>query len=106
MSAEAAYYASRKKASNYPETRGQLIYAQAILTPNLPYQLLDFPQDDSGFPNDSTEDQFFNAGQFDAYQALGHCLGQKAADLDGKPSPQPSKQSSPQRILRFPRLGR
>jgi hypothetical protein len=95
-----------KEVSSYPETHGRLVYAQAILTPDLPYQLLDFPQDDSGFPNDSTGDQFFNAGQFDAYQALGQCIGRKAAALDGNPSSQPSKQLRPHRTLRFPRLRR
>ena len=74
-----------KGASGYPEAAGHLIYAQAVLTPDLPYQLLDFPQDNSGFPNDSTGDQFFNAGQFDAYQTLGYCLGQKAADPGENP---------------------
>ena len=69
-----------KEASSYPETHGQLIFAQAVLTPDMPYQLLDFPQNDPGFPNDSTGDQFFNAAQFDAYQTLGDFIGQKAAN--------------------------
>jgi hypothetical protein len=58
---------------------GQLVFAQAVLTPDAPYQLLDFPQIDPGFPNDSTGDQFFNAGQFDSYQRLGQFIGNKAA---------------------------
>jgi hypothetical protein len=65
--------------SRHEETRGELIFAQAVLTPDMPYQLLDFPQDDPGFPHDSTGDQWFNAGQFDAYQQLGHFIGQEAA---------------------------
>jgi hypothetical protein len=70
---------SGKKASSHPKATGQLVFAQADLTPDVPYQLLDFPQGDPGFPNDSTGDQFFNAGQFDAYQTLGSFIGHKAA---------------------------
>ena len=55
------------------------MFAQAVLTPDAPYQLLDFPQGDPGFPNDSTGDQWFNAGQFDSYQTLGHFIGTAAA---------------------------
>jgi hypothetical protein len=69
---------SGKVASSYPKAQGQLVFAQADLTPDMPYQLLDFPQSDPGFPNDSTGDQFFNAGQFDAYQTLGDFIGHKA----------------------------
>jgi hypothetical protein len=61
------------------ETQGKLFFAQAVLAPGVPYQLLDFPQSDPGFPHDSTGDQFFNAGQFDSYQTLGHFIGQAAA---------------------------
>jgi hypothetical protein len=93
-----------KGASDYPEADGHLIYAQAVLTPDLPYQLLDFPQNDPGFPNDSTGDQFFNAGQFDAYQMLGYCLGQKAADAGENLLSQPSRQSRPLPKIRHLRL--
>jgi hypothetical protein len=41
---------------------GELVFAQVVLTPDMPYQLLEFPQDDPGFPRDSTGDQFFSAG--------------------------------------------
>src|SRR5208282_3288511 len=81
---------------------GQIVFAQAVLAPDVPYQLLDFPQDDAGFPHDSTGDQFFNAGQFDSYQALGHFIGQKAARrpaaaLGDHPVPKPARRS---RLLR------
>lgn len=98
-----------KEASSYPEAHGQLIFAQAVLTPDLPYQLLDFPQTDSAFPHDSTGDQFFNAGQFDAYQTLGYFLGQKAAlqpaaALGNHPLPQPPKRARLRRQLRLIQL--
>jgi len=57
---------------------GTLIFAQAALTTDLPYQVLEYSQDDAGFPRDSTADQWFNSQQFDAYQQLGRYLGQQA----------------------------
>jgi len=100
---------SGKEPSSYPEEHGQLIFAQAVLTPDLPYQLLDFPQNDSAFPHDSTGDQFFNAGQFDAYQTLGYFLGrtaalQPAAALGNHPLPQPPERSRLRRQLRLIQL--
>ena len=63
----------------YQETHGRIVFAQAVLTPDAPYELLDFPQEDPGFPHDSTGDQWFNAGQFDSYQRLGYFMGSMAA---------------------------
>jgi hypothetical protein len=79
----------------HQETRGELVFAQADLTPDMPYQLLDFPQLDSGFPNDSTGDQFFNAGQFDSYQTLRYFIGHKAARRQAASS---GEQPLPQRV--------
>ncbi len=90
-----------KQAGSYPKSHGQLVFAQAILTPDVPYQLLDFPQSDPGFPNDSTGDQFFNAGQFDAYQALGYFIGHKAAGWQRKSRPR-----RPLRLIQFRRAQR
>jgi hypothetical protein len=70
---------SQPDGADHPETTGRLVFAQADLTPDMPYQLLDYMQLDSGFPNDSTGDQFFNAGQFDSYQTLGYFIADKAA---------------------------
>jgi len=72
---------SYPEAGPYQEATGELVFAQADLTPDVPYQLLDFPQIDPGFPNDSTGDQFFNAGQFDSYLTLGYFIAQKATPL-------------------------
>jgi hypothetical protein len=84
----------------YPEVAGldevrggTLVYAQAVLTPDMPYQLLDFPQADIGFPRDSTGDQWFNADQFDAYQALGRVIAHTAAER-GKAATAPTATAS------------
>lgn len=66
-------------ACRYEQAHGTIVFAQAVLSPDVPYQLLDFPQADPGFPHDSTGDQFFNAAQFDSYQTLGHFIGTIAA---------------------------
>lgn len=100
-----------KEAACYPQATGQLVFAQADLTPDMPYQLLDFPQSNPGFPNDSTGDQFFNAGQFDAYQTLGYFIGQKAAEHQAdargchrlsRPPRQPRRRR-PLRLIQFRR---
>lgn len=70
----------------YPEpgTTGTLIFAQADLTRDMPYEILEYTQDDAGFPHDATADQWFNSGQFDAYHQLGRYLGQRAVDAARK----------------------
>lgn len=64
---------------DHEATAGELVFAQVVLTPDMPYQLLEFPQEDPGFPRDSTGDQFFTAAQFDAYQQLGYYIGHATA---------------------------
>ena len=63
---------------------GKLIFAQAALTNALPYQVLEYSQNDAGFPRDSTADQWFNSQQFDAYQQLGRYLGEQAVEILAK----------------------
>ena len=58
--------------------KGTLVFAQAALTTDLPYQVMEYSQNDAGFPRDSTADQWFNSQQFDAYQQLGRYLGEQA----------------------------
>jgi hypothetical protein len=58
---------------------GVLIVAQATLTRDMPYEILEFTQPDPGFPNDGTADQWFDASRFDAYQRLGLHLGREVA---------------------------
>ena len=58
---------------------GELVFAKTGLVSDLPYELLAYAVDNSYFPRDSTADQWFNWGQFDAYQQLGHEMGRRAA---------------------------
>jgi hypothetical protein len=76
----------------YPgdELQGTLIFAQAALTTDLPFHVLEYSQDDAGFPRDGTADQWFNSDQFDAYQQLGRYLGEQALTAAQKAEKQAS----------------
>ncbi|WP_414170235.1 hypothetical protein ACMATS_34850 [Streptoverticillium reticulum] len=78
-------------------TTGRLIVARAALTPDMPYELLAYAQADQEFPHDGTSDQWFDERRFDAYRALGHWIGERAATLLDPPQP------PPRRRLRRPR---
>jgi hypothetical protein len=58
--------------------KGTLIVAKAVLTPEMPYELLTYALKETAFPRQSTGDQFFDHEQFDAYRALGHFVGTAA----------------------------
>src|SRR4029453_2871048 len=58
---------------------GTLIVAKALLTPDVPYELLAYALKETAFPHQSTGDQFFDHEQFDAYRALGFDIGTAAA---------------------------
>jgi hypothetical protein len=83
--------------------KGTLIFAQADLTPDTPYQVLEYSQNDPGFPCDSTADQWFNSGQFDVYQQLGRYLGLQAAETakdlrqPWSHNPRPAHRRAPER---------
>jgi hypothetical protein len=64
---------------------GQLVVAKAALTAELPCQLLSYASKKPVFPRDSTSDQWFDHGQFDAYEALGRYLGDRAVDAAKQP---------------------
>lgn len=71
-------------------TCGRLVVAKAALTPEMPYDLLAYAVANPTFPRRSTGDQFFDVGQFDAYQGLGRYLGARAARA-AYPDPPPRR---------------
>jgi hypothetical protein len=73
---------------------GRLVVMKAALTRNLPYELLSYASKKPVFPRDSTSDQWFDHGQFDAYQELGRYLGERAADAARRP-PDPAQPPVP-----------
>jgi hypothetical protein len=62
-------------------TEGELVLAKTGLVADLPYELLAYAAENPYFPRDSTADQWFDWGQFDAYQKLGHEMGRRAAKV-------------------------
>jgi len=59
---------------------GRIIIVKSALTPQMPYELLAFAAENPAFPYDSTGDQWFDEGQFNAYHALGRYLGERAVE--------------------------
>ena len=53
--------------------------AKALLTPDMPYELLTYALKETAFTHQGTSDQFFDHEQFDAYRALGFHIGTAAA---------------------------
>lgn len=62
-------------------TQGTLIFAKAVLTPDMPGEILGYAQSKPGFPRDGTQDQWFTHDQFEAYCAIGRYIGEKAGQL-------------------------
>ena len=60
---------------------GTIVVAKALLTRDLPYELLSYACKNPVFPHDSTGDQWFDHGQFDAYLALGRSLAEQVERL-------------------------
>jgi hypothetical protein len=58
---------------------GVLVVAKATITGDMPYELLSYAARHPVFPRDSTSDQWFDHGQFNAYHALGRFVGARAA---------------------------
>jgi hypothetical protein len=58
---------------------GTLVVAKALLTRDVPYELLSYALKETAFPHQGTGDQFFDHEQFDAYRALGFHIGTAAA---------------------------
>lgn len=80
---------------------GAFVLAKATLPAELPYELLSYAVSNPVFPRDSTSDQWFDHGQFDAYQALGSYLGRCAAQIGpdaearlDQPNPTPNGSAS------------
>lgn len=60
---------------------GTLIFGKALLTPDMPGELLGYAYSQPGFPKDGTNDQWFTQDQFDAYEELGRYIGKEARML-------------------------
>ncbi|MEV7611337.1 hypothetical protein [Streptomyces sp. NPDC089799] len=73
---------------------GRIVVAKAGLTPDMAYELLSYSLRERSFPRVSTFDQSFDHAQFDAYRALGHHLGTRAAEV-GRDAEPPGTDGDP-----------
>jgi hypothetical protein len=62
--------------------RGRLIVAKTRLHREMSADLLSYAQRNPTFPYDSTSDQWFDHGQFNAFYELGAFLGEKAVEAE------------------------
>ena len=67
----------------YPAQVGRLVVVKLRLTAQMPYDLLTYAMTHGSFPYDSTGDQWFDEGQFDAFHGLGRHLGGEVAAVLG-----------------------
>ena len=72
---------------HYPDgTTGTLVYGKALVTAGSPWDVRAYGTKDPQFPVHPTTDQLFSGETFDAYQALGRCVGRAcAAEVPGPP---------------------
>lgn len=73
-----------------PSRHGTLVVAKALLTSDMPYEILSYALKEPVFPRQSTSDQFFDHEQFDAYVALGYQIGARAAKAAAEHDDEPS----------------
>ncbi|HEX6423910.1 MAG TPA: patatin-like phospholipase family protein [Acidimicrobiales bacterium] len=73
----------------YPDgTTGTLVYGKALVTAYSPWDVRAYRSKDALFPVHPTADQLFGGETFDAYQALGRCVGRAcAAEVDAVAPP-------------------
>ncbi len=57
--------------------KGVMIYIKTTLVPDLPEDIYGYKSAHPTFPDQSTTDQFFDEGQFEAYRELGYQLTKK-----------------------------
>jgi len=64
---------------------GILIYAKSSLRGNEPLDLADYKRRAKQFPDESTNDQFFDEPQFESYRKLGELAAREICEAGGNP---------------------
>jgi hypothetical protein len=67
----------RGKVTYKDKTTAELLYIKPALLPGLPEDIYSYGKMHPDFPHQSTMDQFFDEGQFEAYRELGFRIGQR-----------------------------
>lgn len=73
-----------------PSATGRLILVKTRLHAGMPADVLTYAERHQTFPYDSTSDQWFDEGQFNAYYQLGAFLGAQAAQTPPAEPPPPA----------------
>lgn len=68
----------------YPkeQNRGYLLYLKSSITGDEDEVIKHYRNKNPSFPHESTADQFFGEGQFEAYRSLGQHIGERALGID------------------------
>jgi hypothetical protein len=84
----------------YPDgTTGTLVYGKALVTPGSPWDVRAYDAKDPLFPVHPTTDQLFSGETFDAYQALGRCVGAAcAAEITATTDPATAPAGTPEPV--------
>jgi hypothetical protein len=61
-----------------PAVTGTIVYSPTVMTPELPWDVTAFRNEDPQFPHHSTLDQLFTDQKFEAYRVLGSCAATSA----------------------------
>ena len=63
-----------------PAEEGYLLYLKSSITGDEGEIIREYRHGSPTFPHESTADQFFHEGQFEAYRALGQHIGEQALE--------------------------
>lgn len=82
---------------DYPDgTKGTLVYGKALVTAGSPWDVRAYGSKDGQFPVHPTTDQLFSGETFDAYQALGRCVGAGCAAEVTQRAPESAGAAAPE----------
>ncbi len=73
-------YPKTGKGGGYEPTTGYLLYLKSSFSGDEEEIIQQYRADNPEFPHESTADQFFDEGQFEAYRALGQHIGERALE--------------------------
>jgi hypothetical protein len=77
-------------------TEGRLVYGKALVTTAATWDVRAYAAKDGRFPVHPTTDQLLGGETFDAYQALGRCVGANCAEAALAPEDAPAAEAPPE----------
>src|SRR3954452_24192045 len=77
-----------------PAAQGRIVLGKAVLTENMPFDVLAHASRNPLYPHESTGDQWFDHDQFDSYHSLGRYIGGEMLAVSGYSVAAPTARSS------------